>query len=87
MMEDTLQLTLRKPVKVGEVEYAEFNLTEPTVAQLIASSKAGTPLEQAAQLIRLNAAVPMRAVEQMGQRDFEEAAAFFGRFQPQAPGP
>ena len=82
---DTLTLRLRNPVKVGEVEYAELKLTEPTVAQLIASSKAGTPIEQAVQLIRLNAALPMRAVEQLGQRDFEAAAAFFGRFQTQAP--
>lgn len=79
---DTLALELRRPINYAKTEYTVLNLSEPTAGQLIKASKAGNQLEQGALLISLNAAVPMGVVEQMCQRDFEEAAAFFGSRSP-----
>ena len=72
-----LTVTLRTQVSLGGVEYTELQLTEPKLKQLIAARKAGIAEEQMAQLIHLNAKVPMVVVQELGQRDFEECADFF----------
>ncbi len=77
---DDLTITLRQPIKVGAAEFTEIHLTEPTVAQLIQASKAGTPLEELARLVQLNGAVPQAVVNQLRQTEFQQAADFFGRF-------
>lgn len=77
---DVLELVLKKPVTHAKTEYTVLNLSEPTAGQLIKASKAGNALEQGATLIHVNAAVPMGVVEQLSQRDFDEAASFFARF-------
>lgn len=77
---DELAMTLRKPIKLGELEYATLDLTEPTVAQLRKAGKAGDAIDQLATLIHLNAKVPMTVVDQISQRDMEDAARFFMRF-------
>jgi hypothetical protein len=83
--QDQLVLTLRKPISLGELQYAEITLTEPTVAQLRKAAKAGDAIDQLATLIHLNAAVPMTVVDRMVQRDLDAAGDFFGRFSGASP--
>lgn len=78
--EDEMALLLRAPIKLGEIEYSELQLSEPTCDQLIKAGKAGTPMEQLAALINLNAKVPMPVVSQMKQRDLDRAGDFFAHF-------
>jgi hypothetical protein len=78
--EDTLTLTLRKPVSLGDQTYTELQLCEPTVEQLLKSSKAGAGMDQAVELIHLNAKVPKAVVLKLSHRDFNEAVDFLGRF-------
>jgi hypothetical protein len=77
---ETITITFARPIKLGEVEYTDITLTEPTAGQLIKSSKAGNSLEQLVSLINLNAAVPMGVVERMRQRDFGRCDRFFLQF-------
>ena len=78
--EDEKTLELRKPVKLGEVEYCTLNLREPTAGELSKASKAGGNVDIAIALISLIAKVPRGAVEKLSQRDFQEAADFLGSF-------
>lgn len=77
---DELVLELRRPVTFAGVQYDTLRLLEPTAGQLIEAEKGGSPLEQLARLVHLVAAVPRKAVDQMGQRDFQRAADFFALF-------
>lgn len=79
-MDDELTLPLTKPIKLGEHEYTELKLSEPTMGELRKAGKAGDGLDQLATLIHLNAKVPMSIVDQMLQRDMEAAGDFFGHF-------
>lgn len=79
-MDDTLELQLREPIKIGDVEFSTLSLSEPTGDQLVKSSKAGNPMEQLIALIQLNAKVPKTVVDRMKQRDLNKAADFFGHF-------
>jgi hypothetical protein len=78
--EQELTLTLRKPVKLGDVEYGHLELREPNAKQLAEACKAGNDVEVAIALISMVAKVPRAAVGQLCQRDFKEASDFFGRF-------
>ncbi|OEZ73172.1 hypothetical protein JAB5_01430 [Janthinobacterium sp. HH103] len=79
-VEEEKTLELRKPVKLGEVEYSTLNLREPTAGELSKASKAGGNVDIAIALISLIAKVPRGAVEKLSQRDFQEAADFLGSF-------
>ena len=79
-MIDELTLVLSKPIDLAGEIYTELNLTEPTVKQLRAASKAGNGLEWGVALVSVNAVVPMAVVDRMTQRDFERAADFFVQF-------
>lgn len=78
---DELILQLRAPVSLGDVEWRELKLTEPTVDQLTKSMKAGIGIEQTAMLLSLNAGIPLAAVQRMKQRDLQDASAFFLHFE------
>lgn len=78
--EEEKTLELRKPVKLGEVEYSSLHLREPTAGELSKASKAGGNVDIAIALISLIAKVPRGAVEKLSQRDFQEAADFLGSF-------
>ena len=80
-IQDELVLTLIKPVKLGDLEFRELTLTEPTMGQLRKASKAGAPLDQLALLISENARVPQPAVDKMVKRDIERAGDFFAQFE------
>ena len=85
-MDDSLTLTLRSPVDLGPLHLDTLTLTEPTVDQLTRAMKAGSGPEQTATLIALNANVALAAVQKMKQRDFQDAARFFRRFEDAAEG-
>ena len=78
--EDTYELTFEAPITFAKVEYASIKLTQPSVKDLRASSKAGNALDQGAALIAFNAKVPPGVVDLMCQRDFERASDFFAHF-------
>lgn len=76
--EKTIQL--RKPVKFADVEYAALNLREPTAGELSKANKAGDNIDLAIMLISIIAKVPTGVVEQLCQRDFQEANDFLSSF-------
>jgi len=80
MLADEKTITLRKPLKVGDVTYDHLDLREPTAKDLAEASKAGNDVEQAIALISRIAKVPKIAIDQLSQRDLKEAADFFDRF-------
>ena len=84
-MDTELTVTLSKPIKLGEIEYAELKLSEPTMKELRTSGKAGDGLDQLAMLIHLNARVPMAVVDSLCQRDIKVCDAFFARFAAVSP--
>lgn len=77
---DEKTVVLRKPVKLGSVEYASLDLREPTAGELAKASKAGGNVDVAITLITLIAKVPRGAVEKLSQRDLQEASDFLGSF-------
>jgi hypothetical protein len=79
---DELTITLRKPVKLADVEYAQINLREPTAGELRKARNLGSDngIGNAMALIHLVAQVPMAVVEQLSQRDLAEADRFLGGF-------
>lgn len=79
-VEEEKTMVLRKPVKLGDVEYSSLDLREPTAGELSKASKAGGNVDIAIALISLIAKVPRGAVEKLSQRDFQEAADFLGSF-------
>ena len=85
-MEDSILLQLRKPVTLGSMTWTELALTEPTLGQLVDSNAAGTPMQQMAALIAVNAKVSPAVVRALCQRDAQDAIDFFARFErPTAP--
>lgn len=81
-IDTSMVLKLRKSISVGTQVWEELKLSEPTVHQLVESSRASTGLESMAMLLQMNAGIPAAAARQICQRDFQEAVDFFGRFGP-----
>jgi hypothetical protein len=80
-MELEKALTLRKPVKLGDVEFTELKLCEPTAGQLEKATRAATTSTGVViELISLVAKVPRSVAESLCQRDFAEGVDFFGQF-------
>jgi hypothetical protein len=79
-VQDEKTITLRKPVSLGNVEYATLDLREPTAGELSKASKAGGNVDVAIMLISLIAKVPRGAIEKLSQRDLQEASDFLGSF-------
>ncbi len=84
-MESELTIPLPAPIKMGEHEYTELKLSEPTVGELRKAGKAGDGLDQLATLMHLNGKLPLSIVDQMPQSVMEAAADFFGRFGKPSP--
>ena len=83
--EDTLTITLRRPVTSNGIEYSELTLREPTLGNLIEAQKAKTDLEQTQRMISLSADLPMPAAAQLPFSVVTEASEFFARFLPKSP--
>jgi hypothetical protein len=78
-------IVLRKPVMLGNVTYAELALREPTAGELSKASKTGNSIDTGISLISQIAKMPRGAVEQLCQRDFQEANDFLGSFTVDGP--
>ncbi len=83
-MDDEKVLVLRKPVSMGGkegVNITELHLREPTAGELDTASRVpGSNVTQAIKLISLVSKVPVKAIEQISQRDLAEASDFLGSF-------
>lgn len=79
-MELEKTITLQKPVKLGDVEYTELKLREPTAGELEKAASAKNNVGAVIEMISLIAKVPRKVAEDLCQRDFREADAFFGTF-------
>ncbi|MGC1549439.1 MAG: phage tail assembly protein [Rhodanobacter sp.] len=82
--EDEKTITLRKPVTLGAGDnplvYTELKLIEPTAGQIArAQINAPTGTDVTLNLIHIVAKVPRTVAERLCQRDFKEAADFFGQ--------
>lgn len=85
-METTKVMTLLTPVKLGDIEYNEISLREPTAGDMEAAQNAGpNGMTSNMTLISRVAAVPMAAVRLMGARDHQAAMAFLLPFMTTAP--
>lgn len=80
MLPNEHTITLRQPIKVGNNDYTELKLTEPTSGQLVKASLGRTQMEQLVILVQLNAKVPMAVMDLVPQTELDEAADFLGRF-------
>lgn len=79
-IDDERTVTLRKPITLGETEYTELHLREPTASELAKAMKADGEIEMMMTLINLTAAVPKGVVERLSQRDLMECSRFFVQF-------
>lgn len=78
-MEETLTITLRKPVKLGEVEFKELRLREPTGAEWMQFDKLDG-VEADLKAIAIVSGVPEPAVNMIGTRDIIRASRFLAGF-------
>ena len=76
---DTLTLSLRKPVTVGEVKYDELTFREPTAGQLENVADLDD-IKATIQLLALSAGVLPRVISALPARDFKRAAGFLDSF-------
>lgn len=81
--EDELVLVLRETIKLGDLEFSELRLSEPTGEQLQRSFKATEPMGGLFSLIGDIAGVSPAVVKKMRQRDLQRAADFFAHFDPE----
>ena len=70
-------LKLSKPVRLGDHEYTELSLREPTVGENEQALKAGDGVAPNIRLLSLVASIPEAAVRQMSRGDFLRAIDFF----------
>ncbi|PNG56532.1 MULTISPECIES: phage tail assembly protein [unclassified Variovorax] len=73
-------INLRKPVKLGDLEYSTLELREPTAGELEKAANATTNMGVVINLISLVAKVPRKVVESLCQRDLKEAGDFLDGF-------
>lgn len=85
MNTDEKTLTLRKPVKLGDLEYTTLELREPTAAELEKASAASSSIGVVINLISLVAKVPRRVAEGLCQRDLGDATLFLNQFNDTSP--
>ncbi len=79
-VQDTLTLTLRKPVRFADQDYAVLELREPTAGELAKAVKEPGEVDMMITLTHLVAAVPRGVAERLSQRDLGECARFFAQF-------
>lgn len=79
-MELEKTITLHKPVRLGDVDYTEIKLREPTAGELEKAASAKNNVGAVIELISAVAKVPRKVAEDLCQRDFREADDFFGQF-------
>lgn len=72
-----MTLTLAKPVRIGDQEWTELQLREPTVGEMEkATTGAASGYASNIAMLSLVAGIPQAAVRLMGHRDFARAIDF-----------
>lgn len=79
-MDDTLHFTLTKPVKIGDADYSEITLEEPTAGQLEAALKEPSVTTANIVLVAAISKMPPAAVRKMCLRDFNKCVQFLEGF-------
>lgn len=80
---DELELTLHKPVKVGDILYENITITEPIASQIDRFSLDVNKFGAVSAQIKLISAVsktPEAAIRQLAARDYKKAAEFVSAF-------
>lgn len=85
MEQDEITITLRKPVKLGEMTYEKLDLREPTAGELEKASTAATNMGVVINLISIVGKVPRKVAEGLSQRDLKEAGDFLDSFNEPSP--
>lgn len=83
MTPETLTITLKRPAKVGEIEYATITLSEPTAGQLEEAGNNGRMDNGTAfnvALIALVANIPVAAARSLLKTDYDKAVRFLAGF-------
>jgi uncharacterized protein YjbK len=88
MKPETLTITLKRPAKVGDVEYATLTLVEPTAGQMEEAASNGrvdngTSFNIA--LIALVGNIPITAARSLLKTDYDKAVIFLSGFTSDAP--
>jgi hypothetical protein len=83
-VEETTSISLRKPLALGHETWPRLDLREPTLGELKRAGGGGS-LTEAGTLIALITGIPPAAIDQLGQRDFQEACDFLAGFSKAAP--
>lgn len=86
MTPESLTITLKRPAKVGDVEYPTITLCEPTAGQLEEAGmngRTGTAFNVA--LISINASIPLTAARSLLKTDYDKAVVFLSGFTGDAP--
>jgi hypothetical protein len=76
-METTLTLALSAPVKIGEQEWAELHLREPTVGENEKALQLGATVASNIYLVSTITGIPEAVVRKMSRGDFLKAIDFF----------
>jgi hypothetical protein len=79
-MEDEKIITLKKPIKVGDMEFSSLTLREPTAGELERATKHDRPISVSIDLIAMVAGVPRAVAERLPSRKLKEASEFIGGF-------
>jgi Phage tail assembly chaperone proteins, E, or 41 or 14 len=76
-METTLTLALSAAVKIGEQEWTELHLREPTVGENEKALQLGSTVGSNVYLVSVIAGIPEAVVRKMSRGDFLKAIDFF----------
>lgn len=76
---ENFTLKLLVPVQLGEVDYTELTLREPTAGELESAVSANN-MTTAIKIIAIVSVVPVAVIRLLAQRDFMAANEYIGRF-------
>jgi hypothetical protein len=79
-VDDVTTIALHKPVRLGDQEFTEITLSEPTAGQIETALKEASQTTANIVLIALIAKIPPAAVRAMSLRDFNAAVAYLSGF-------
>ena len=78
-MAEEITITLSKTVKIGDIEYTELKLREPTAGEL-EDAWSANPVAMVVATIAKVAGIPLRAARLLSQTDYMAAAEFLTVF-------
>jgi len=79
-LEKSKTFTFEEPIKLGEVEYKEVTLRQPSAGELAKASMESNSIYVAIALISIIGKIPRKIAEQMLDTDLEDCSDFLGSF-------